>query len=159
MVDVQVNKQIIVQVTGISGGPISTYEWKLDDIQQINNTSSLIIQPNTLTIGNHTINFRGQNYCGNWSSELIENINITEVINMAYIQTDTLAVNQGTVSMTVKLRRISTVTITVTDESNTPVASALVDIGGGITGTTDALGVVILTNVPFGNKTVTTSIA
>ena len=157
--DIQINKQITAQVTVVSGGPISLYEWILDNILQTNNTDILIIPPNTLSLGNHTIKFRGQNYCGNYSTELIENINITEVINMAYIQTDTLAVNQETLTMSVKLRRIATVTITVTDELDVPVASALVDIGGEISGTADASGVVTLTSVPFGNKTVTTSIA
>jgi len=155
--NIQINKQITVQVTVISGGPISTHEWKLDDTPQINNTDTFTISPNTLSIGIHTIKFRGQNYCGNYSNELIENINITEVTNMAYEQTDPVDVDQPTVSTTIKLRRTATVTITVTDEADVPVVSAQVSIAG-ITGTTDALGAVTLSAVPYGAQTVTTAI-
>lgn len=154
--DIQINKQITAQVTVISGGPISTYEWKLDNTLQINNTDTLTIPPNTLSLGNHTIKFRGQNYCGNYSNELIKNINI-EATNMAYEQTDTLNVDQATMSMTVKLRRTAAVTVTVTDEANAPVAGATVAIAG-ITGTTDATGVATLSAVPYGTQTVTTTI-
>jgi len=157
MVDIQINKQITAQSSVTSGGPIYIYEWKLDDIIQINNTDTFTIQPNTLSIGIHTIKFKGQNYCGNYSDELIENINITEVINMAYEQTDPVTVDQPTVSTTIKLRRTAAVTITVTDEADVPVVSAQVSIAG-ITGTTDALGAVTLSAVPYGTQIVTTAI-
>ncbi len=157
MIDIPINKKIIIQVTTTSGGPIFTYEWKLDDVLQINNTDTFTILPNTLSSGIHTIKFRGQNYCGNWSNELIENINITEVINMVYEQTDPVNVNQPTVSTTIKLRRTASVTVTVTDEADVPVVSAQVSIAG-ITGTTDASGVVTLLTVPYGIQTITTTI-
>lgn len=157
MIYIQINKQINCKTIVETGGPISTFEWKLDDILQANNTDSLIIQPNTLSLGLHTIKFRGQNYCGNWSSEIIENINIIEAINMAYTQTDTLNVNAPTVAATMKLRRISTVTITVTDEADVPIPSAQVTVAG-ISGTTNATGVVTLSAVPYGAQTVTTTI-
>jgi len=154
---IEINKQITTKATVVSGGPISIYEWKLDDIPQINNTDTLIIPPNTLSIGMHSIKFKGQNYCGNHSEEYVENINITEVTNMVYEQTDSLNVNQATISMVVKLRRTATVTVTVTDESDVPVASAQISIAG-IIGTTDALGAVTLSAVPYGTQTVTTAI-
>ncbi len=154
--DIQQNKQITIQITNEYGGPITTYEWKIDDILQANNTDTLTIQPYQLSLENHTIKFRGQNYCGNWSNELIENINI-EVINMAYVQTDPLNVDQPTISTSVKLRRTSTVTITATDEADVPVVSAQVSIAE-ITGTTNASGVVTLSAVPYGTQTVTTTI-
>ncbi len=157
MSDIPINKQITAKVTVTSGGPISTYQWKLDDILQSNNTDIFTIPPNTLSLGIHTIKFRGQNYCGNWSDELIENINITEVINMAYVQTDPVNIDQPTVSTTIKLRRTASVTVTVTDEADVPVASAQVSIAG-INGTTDALGVVTLSAIPYGAQTVTTTI-
>jgi len=157
MTDIQINKQVTVKVSVTSGGPISIYEWKLDDILQTNNTDTFTILPNTLSLGIHTIKFIGQNYCGNYSNELIENINITEVTNMAYEQTDPVNVNQATISMVVKLRRTATVTVTVTDEADVPVVSAQVSIAG-ITGTTDALGAVTLSAVPYGTQIVTTAI-
>ena len=152
MVDIQLNKQITAQVTVVSGGPISTYEWKLDDILQTNNTDTLTIPPNTFSIGTHTIKFRGQNYCGNWSPELVENINITEVMNMA-TQTDPVVVNQPAVAVTITLRRTSEVTVTVVDDPQSanpgaPSQGATVEIGGVI-GTTDISGVVILSNIPY----------
>jgi len=154
---IEINKQIIVKVDVVSGGPISIYEWKLDEIIQTNNTDTFIIQPNTLIIGIHTIEFRGQNYCGNWSSEFVENINITEETNMTYIQTDPLNINQSTISTSIKLRRTSTVAVTVTDEANVPIVSAQVDIAG-ISGITDATGVATLLLIPYGTQTVTTTI-
>ncbi len=157
MVDIQINKQITAKVFVTSGSPISIYEWKLDDVLQINNTDTLTIPPNTLSLGTHAIKFKGQNYCGNYSSEFIENINITEVINMAYIQTDPLNVDQPTVSTSVKLRRTSTVTVTVTDEADVSVVFAQVSITG-VPGTTDASGVVTLSSVPYGTQTITTTI-
>jgi len=157
MSDIQIDKQITSTITTISGGPISIYEWKLDDILQINNTDTFTILPNTLSLGLHTIKFIGQNYCGNYSDELIENINITEVINMVYEQTDPINVDQLTVSTIIKLRRTAAVTITVTDEADVPVVSAQVSIAG-ITGTTDALGAVTLSAVPYGTQIVTTAI-
>ncbi len=157
MEDIQINEQITVQVTNISGGPISIYEWKLDDALQTNNTDTFTILPNTLSLGIHIIKFIGQNYCGNYSMELIENINITEVINMTYVQTDPINVDQPAVSTTVKLRRTASVTVTVTDEADVLVVSTQVSIAG-ITGTTDALGVVTLSPVPYGTQTVTTTI-
>ena len=152
MVDIQINKQITAKVTTTSGGPISTYNWKLDDVFQSNNTDTLIIQPNTLSIGTHTIKFRGQNYCDNWSSELVENINITEVIYMP-TQTDPVVVNEPAVAVTITLRRISDVTVTVIEDPQAqnpgaPVLGATVDIAG-IIGTTDANGVVVLSNIPY----------
>ncbi len=158
MINIPINKQIIFKLSDISGGPITTFKWKLDDILQSNNTDTLTIQPNTLSLGIHTIKFRGQNYCYNWSSELIENINITEAINMTYTQTDPLDIYQLTVSTTIKLRRTSTVTVTVTDETDVPVASAQVSIAG-IIGTTDASGAVTLSAVPYGAQTITTTIS
>ena len=155
--EIQINKQITLKVIVISGGPITTYQWKLDDVSQINNTDTFIIQANTLSLGLHTIKFRGQNYCGNWSSELIENINITEVTNMAYEQTDPLNIDQPTVSTTIKLRRTAAVTVTVTDEADVPLPSTQVSVAG-IPGTTDASGVVILSSIPYGTQTVTTTI-
>jgi len=153
---IEINKQIIVKVSVVSGGPISIYEWKLDDIIQTN-TDTFIIQTNTLSIGIHTIKFRGQNYCGNWSSEFVENINITEETNMTYIQTDPLNIDQSTISTSVKLRRTSTVAVTVTDEANVPIVSAQVDIAG-ISGITDVTGVATLLLIPYGTQTVTTTI-
>jgi len=157
MTDIQINKQITVKVSVTSGGPITTYQWKLDNILQTNNTDTFTILPNTLSLGLHTIKFIGQNYCGNDSNELIENINITEVINMAYIQTDPLNVDQPAISTSVKLRRISTVTVTVIDEADVPLPSTQVNVAG-IPGTTDASGVVILPSIPYGTQTVTTTI-
>jgi len=152
MTDIQINKQVTVKVSVTSGGPISIYEWKLDDTPQINNTDTLTIPPNTFSIGLHTIKFRGQNYCGNWSPELVEDINITEVINMA-IQTDPVVVNQPAVAVTITLRRTSEVTVTVIDDPQSanpgaPSQGATVEIGGVI-GTTDISGVVILSNIPY----------
>ncbi len=157
MTDIQINKKITAQVTVVSGGPISTFEWKLDNVIQSNYTDILTIPPSTLTLGNHTIKFRGQNYCGNWSSELIESINIIEEINM-YTQTDLLNVNAPTVATTVKLRRTSTVTVTLTDEADIPIPSVQVSVAG-ISGTTDALGVLILSAVPYGSQIVTTTLS
>lgn len=158
MTDIPINKSIIIKSTFTSGGPISIYEWKLDDIIQLNNTDTLIIPPNTLSLGIHTIKFRGRNYCDNYSNELIENINIIEATNMAYTQTDPLTVDQPTISTSIKLRRTSTVTVTVTDEANNPLASAQISIAE-ISGTTDPTGVVILSAVPYGTQTVTTTIS
>jgi len=157
MTDIFKNKKITAQVAVISGEPISIYEWKLDDIIQLNNTDTFTIPPNTLSTGTHTIKFRGQNYCGNWSSELIENINITEVINMAYEQTDPVTVDQPAVSTTIKLRRTAVVSVIVTDEADIPVVSAQVSVAG-VPGTTDVLGAVTLSAVPYGAQTVTTTI-
>ncbi len=156
--DIPITKKIICQIINTFGGPIKNYEWKLDDILQINNTDTFIIPPNIINIGTHTIKFRGKNYCGNYSTELIESINIIEAINMAYIQTDTLNVNAPTVATTVKLRRTSTVTITVTDEADVPIPSTSVTIAG-ISGTTDASGVATSSAVPYGTQTITTTIA
>jgi len=152
MIDIQINRQITAKITVISGGPISTYQWKLDNITQTNNTDTFIIPPNTLTTGLHTIKFRGQNYCDNYSSELIENINITEVINMA-TQTDPVVVNQPAVAVTITLRRNSVVTVTVVEDPQAqnpgaPVQGATVAIAG-ITGTTGANGVVVLSGIPY----------
>jgi hypothetical protein len=147
-------------ITGIanteSGGPIVKFEWKVDDVLQPNNTDTLTIPANTLSVGNHTIKFNGENYCGNISPELIEQINITEV-TMVYTQTDSITVTYPTTAVTIKLRRMSTVTITVVDEKSIPVASAKVSIGT-ITGTTNTSGVAVLNNVPIGTQTVTTEI-
>jgi len=155
--DIQINKQITAKVTVVSGGPISTHQWKLDEVIQTNNTDTFVIPPNTLSLGLHTIKFTGQNYCGNYSSELIENINIVQVTNMAYEQTDPLNIDQPAVSTTIKLRRTATVTVTVTDEADVPVVSAQISVAG-IPGTTDASGVVILSSIPYGTQTVTTTI-
>jgi len=152
MTDFKIDKPITAKVTVTSGGPISVFEWKLDDTIQINNTDTLTIPPNTLSTGTHTIKFRGQNYCGNYSDELIENINITEVIYMA-TQTDPVVVNQPAVAVTITLRRTSEVTVTVVDDPQSanpgaPSQGATVEIGGVI-GTTDISGVVILSNIPY----------
>ena len=155
--NIEINKKIVAEIDLVSGGPISIYEWKLDDIPQSNNTDTLTTPSNTLSIGNHTIKFRGQNYCGNWSDELVENINITEIINMAYEQTDPLNIDQPAVSTSVKLRRTSTVTVTVIDEADVPLTSAQVSVAG-ISGTTDASGIVTLPAVPYGTQIVTTTI-
>lgn len=158
---IQISKAIVVKATVVLGGVISTYQWKLDDILQPNNTDIFIIPPNTLSPGNHTIKFRGQNYCGG-SSELIEIINITEVNNMQ--QTDPININlTPTISYTIYLRRKSDVTLTVLDDlngsnPNAPVVGATVDINTTPTltsGTTDAAGNVVFTGVPLGTYTVT----
>ncbi len=156
MIDIQINKKITTKTNVLSGGPISIYEWKLDDITQINNTDTLTIPPNTLSLGTHTIKFRGQNYCGNWSSELVENINITEVNNMVTI-TQTMTVDSPTETINIVLPVTSTVTVIVNDPAGSPISGASVVVGTMAAVTTDVTGTAIITGVAYGTQDVTVS--
>lgn len=157
--DIPQDKEIKGTANLVSGGPIVVFKWTIDNVIQNNNTNTLTIPPNTLHIGNHTIKFQGQNYCGNFSTELVENINITEV-KMAYTQTDIVNVVAPATDAQIKLRRVpttATVTLTVVDEQDKPFLGAIVKIGT-ITGTTNTTGVAVLLAVPTGAQTVTTSL-
>lgn len=152
MIEYIYTKQLNVKATVTSGGPILTYDWKIDDILQPNNTDTLIIPPNTLSLGLHTIKFRGQNYCGNWSSELIENINIIEVTQME--KTVTVVVDQPVVQVAIALDYAGTAEVTVSN-GVAPVAGASLDLDGTPTGlTTGADGKASILNVPYGTHTV-----
>ncbi len=157
MTDIISSKQITIKITNVSGGPIRSTEWKIDDVIQSNTTDTLIIQPDQLSLGQHTIKFRSQNYCGNWSDIYSQTINIIEESNMAYTQEDSMNVNQPVMSVSITLKRISTLTVTVKDESNLPITAALVSIAG-ISGETNAEGVVVLQPVPYGTHIMTTTV-
>ncbi len=158
MTDILSSKQITFKTTNISGGPITSTEWKKDDIIQNNNTTdTLIIQSNQLTLGEHTIKFRSQNYCGNWSDEKIETLNIIEESNMAYNQENSVNVTQPVMNVEIAIKRISTLTVTVKDENNLPITAALVSIAG-ISGETNTEGVVVLQSVPYGTHIMTTTV-
>jgi hypothetical protein len=102
MTDYPQNEKITIHANVASGGPITTNVWKIDDVQQNNNTATLTINPYQLSAGAHTIKCKGQNYCGNWTGEITESINI---IAVKYSQTDPLIMKQPVMDTTVKLRR------------------------------------------------------
>lgn len=72
------SKQTIIKINTTSGGSITTFSWKLDDVLQSNNTDTLTIPASTLSLGQHTVKFIGQNYCGNYSIEKTETLNVTD---------------------------------------------------------------------------------
>ncbi len=157
MTDIQINKKIIAKSIIISGGPISVYEWKLDSTIQTNNTNTFTIQPNTLIIGNHTINLRCQNYCGNWTSIITKDINIIKEINMAYTQTDVINVDSQNMNKIIKIIKKSTITLNIVDEADLPIKSAQVSIDE-ISSASNELGIATLKDVPYGNHNIVTTI-
>ncbi len=157
MTDILSSKKITLKTSNLSGGPITSTEWKIDDVVQSNITDTLVIQPNQLTLGEHTIKFRSQNYCGNYSVEKIETLNIIEESNMAYSQEDSININQPTMNVSITLKRTSTITVTVKDENQLPITAALVSIAG-ISGETNAEGIVVLQSVPYGTHIMITTV-
>lgn len=158
MVDYQKNKPITATATSSTGEEhiISKYEWSINNTILTNNeTNILVINANTLPLGNNTISVRAQNDCGRWSELYSKTINIINssipIPNVIPMQkTITIDVNQPNMEVTVVMDYTATIKVTVTDPVGNPVTNATVYIGT-ITTTTNTLGVATLTNVPYGN--------
>lgn len=147
MTDLPISKEITIKVGNITGGPIDTFEWKIDDVPQTNNTDTLTILPNTLSLGLHNIKFRGKNYCGNWSSEIIERINIIKGDIME--NTVSVIVDRPLVQVTIVLPYTGTIEVTVTDGIN-PVEGANLQLDGVDTGLiTGVDGKASILNIPY----------
>lgn len=71
------NNPIIVTSTLISGGPVDTNEWKINNTIHTNTTDILTIYPHDLPIGLHDVQYKGTNYCGSTTTltQQIDNIN------------------------------------------------------------------------------------
>lgn len=131
---------------------ILSYEWKINNIIQANNTDILMVDTSTLPIGDNTISTRTENSCGKWSDINIQIINIIEVNNMEKIET--VIVNQPTVPVAIVLPYTGAAEVTVTDGIN-PVAGATLDLDGTPTGlSTGVDGKASIPNVPYGTHTV-----
>lgn len=152
------NKPIKITATADSGNSkitISKYEWTLDNQILHETTDTFNLDPATLNIGIHTLSLRVQNSapCNKWSLPYIETINIIKGDIME--QTDEVDIKSNNPSIVITLKRKTNVTVTVMEDpnlSNQPYSGATVDIGG-IIGTTDANGKVVLNAVPMGHYT------
>lgn len=87
------NKNLLFKITNINPGTpnltITTYEWKINGIQIVNNTNTLNINTNNLIVGINSISTRIQNSCGSWS-----NINSLQIeVYKAVQKTFTIDIN------------------------------------------------------------------
>lgn len=128
---------------------ISGYIWKLDTLSLPDNTQTIQINTSTLAIGEHIISAQATNSCGNVSEEATSIFNLVEVNNMQ--KTVSILVGEPTVNTTVIMDLTATVNVTVKDPNNVPLLGAVCAIGA-INGTTDATGLAILSNVPYGTR-------
>src|SRR5574337_1032813 len=158
------NKPIKVKATTNTGSTnplvtITNFEWTLDDQILPQTTDAFDIDPATLNLGVHTLSLRVQNSapCNKWSDKYIQTINIVKGDIME--QTDEIDIKSNNPSIVITLRRKTNVTVTVMEDpnmANQPYSGATVNIGG-ISGTTDSNGKVILNAVPMGHYTVKTT--
>lgn len=148
------NNRTTLKIKATSNSIISNYEWKVNDLLQENNTDILIIDTNTLPLGDNTVSLRVQSLppCSEWSDLVWKTITIVEGENME--KTVQILVDEPTENAIVVMDYTGTVNVTVTDQLDRPVVNANVSIGT-IAGTTDAFGKTVLNNVPYGSQTLT----
>lgn len=143
-----IDKPIKLETVDLTGGPIAKFEWKLDDVIQTDSTSSLIIPPKSLSLGDHTIKLKIENYCGNYY-EVTKNITVVEVTpTMEYEQK--LIVDKPTMNISIDLKRTSTITFTITVDG-IPSKAAQVSVLD-IISETDENGIATLSGVPYGDQ-------
>jgi len=78
--NIDINKTTTIQINVLSGGPIISTEWKIDDgvVSSDGDMMTLTIVPNQLTLGTHTVSSTILNDCGNYSQRVTENLNVTD---------------------------------------------------------------------------------
>jgi hypothetical protein len=82
MITVVKGKTVQIDIINVNPGggaatSITTYEWKINGTVQLNNSTVLSINTNSLNIGNNTISMRILNNCGTWSVPLTETVTVT----------------------------------------------------------------------------------
>lgn len=140
--------------TGGSELTISTFEWKINNINQNDNTDIFIFNTSDLNYGLNTLSLRVQNSCGSWSEENKKEIYIGEIM-----QKDVqVIVNAKIVNVDVIMEREGDVNFTAKDDSGVPLLGCIITMTGK-TVTTDNNGKATLTNIPYGtyNASITTS--
>lgn len=156
MQDVIKGTKILAKVQPGEGQTVASHQWTLDN--KILDNITYELDTSNISIGLHKIDFYATNSCGN-SKTITMEINIIEGIYMEQI--DEITVNNNLMDITISIKRVANITVTVLDDPNganpnKPINGATVEING-ITGTTDTLGKVTISKVPFGKQIVKTT--
>lgn len=154
------NVNLMLNASVDSGSPdltIQIYEWSINDIIQINNTNTLIINTNTLKIlpEINNVKLRVQNSapCNKWSDYVSKEITVINEVNKME-KIINIIVDEPIENVSIVMDTVGTVNVTVINTTGTPIYGATLDLDGISTGlTTDVDGKASILNVPYGTHT------